>query len=91
MTSQDILDALEYLQSNGMSNAQLERLHHKKSPESFGAAFDYWRRNVDKGVEPSPQSVEYGQRLRYVMDQHRSGKRDYAELISEAWSRCANK
>jgi hypothetical protein len=87
MTSQDILEALQYLHEHGMPDSQLNRLHHKKSAESFGRALKYWTEKADKGSEPRDGSLEYGERLRYVMSMHKDGKQDFAKLVSEAWDR----
>jgi hypothetical protein len=43
-------DALVYLQKHGMTNTQLDSLHHKKSRESFSAALKYWSEASGSGV-----------------------------------------
>ena len=86
MTSQDILDALEYLHRHGMSDEQLNRLHHKKSPESFGAALKYWREQAESETEPREVSKEHGRRLRFVRSRHEHGMQDFARAIDDAWS-----
>ncbi|WP_157932945.1 hypothetical protein [Roseovarius salinarum] len=81
MKSRDIHEALVYLQNQGMTNDQLNELHHKRSKESFGKALGYW--SVDRNM--SPKSEEYGQRLLYVMKRHQEGEQSFSRLITESW------
>lgn len=89
MTANDILEALEYLQSHKMTDEQLDALHHKKSKESFSAALEYWRRQAEKHAPLREPSVEHGSRLLYVMKQHREGGGSFPQLIDQAWEKQA--
>ena len=81
MKSQEIHEALTYLQKHGMTDDQLHELHHKSSKETFAAALRYWSEDRDM----KEQSEKYGKRLRYVMKRHQDGDSNFARLITEAW------
>ncbi|MBL4542138.1 MAG: hypothetical protein JKP98_07690 [Rhodobacteraceae bacterium] len=84
MTANEVHDALVYLQKHGMTNTQLDSLHHKKSRESFSAALKYWSGQADRGSAPRGGSIGYGQRLLHVMRGHRQGRAAFPQLIEEA-------
>lgn len=87
MTAKDIHDALDYLHKSGMTDPQLNRIHHKKSKESFSAALEYWREQAEKGADLRQPSVEYGRRLAYVMQRHMQLGGRFPQLIEEAWQK----
>ena len=81
MKSQEIHEALTYLQKHGMTDDQLHKLHHKKSVETFSRALKYWSEDRDL----KPKSEEYGKRLQYVMRRYLEGESNFAQLVEEAW------
>lgn len=83
MTSADMIKALRYLRERGMTDDQLDRLHHRTSPETFAAAFDYWA----KDRQLQPQSQLYLARLQYVVSRHQTRNEgvSFDQLIDDAW------
>ena len=84
MTSEEISEALEYLYENGMTNWQLDQLHHKESKETFNAARKYWADKAARGTEPQTRSAEYGKRLVFVMQEHKVKAGDFDQFVSKA-------
>lgn len=78
-TAAEMVEALEYLQGQHMTDAQLERLHHpSKNAETFAAALDYFR----KGQALQERNAAYVARVLMVCQARRAAEFD--ALVEQA-------
>jgi hypothetical protein len=83
---EQVIMALEYLQSKGMSNYHLRKLHHapeQMKRETFNAAIRYLKKKC--GIMPGTQN--YYDRILYVAKEHADTGADFESLTHAAISR----
>jgi hypothetical protein len=85
MTPQDIVSSLKYLQQAGMSAGQVCAMHHFDDHQSYSRISEYFSK---RSYLRSDTNKWFGQRLAYVVQQHKQGRRgDFTPLIFEAVER----
>ena len=82
MTPQEIVSSLKYLQHAGMSAEQVCAMHHFDEHQSYAGLIEYFSK---VSFLRSDTNKWFGQRLAYVVQQHKQGRHgDFAPLITEA-------
>ena len=81
VTSDEIVEALTYLQRSGMTLDQLRDIHHSSARrETFAAARQYFTRVK----ELRERNLSYGCRLRFLSEQHSKSSGDFSALVRDA-------
>jgi hypothetical protein len=79
-----LVAAAKYLEANGMSAAQLRAVHHsQRRLETFASTYRYFGENK----ELRHNNLLYAERLIYIAEEHRRGRRSIASLVQEAIER----
>jgi hypothetical protein len=75
-----------YLREKGMTQEQLSALHHF-SLKNRGITYNGLLRHFGNIQHPDPINVRFANRVRFVADAHREGRRDFESVIQEALAR----
>ncbi len=82
ITPQDIVEALDYLQTAGVSPDSICRMHHFDKNQGYADLLKYFK---DTSTIRSVTNRLFGARLRFVVNEHKKGGHDRFEaLILEA-------